>query len=61
MQEPLNYENDCERLVGYIIYHDSWPVIEDQTMETTPYHVNRMWKREFHCDLDTDHLYKYHP
>ncbi len=30
MQEPSNYTDDCLRLVGYVIYHDPWPIVEDK-------------------------------
>jgi hypothetical protein len=54
MQEPLKYETDCLRLVGYIIYHDPCPIIEDKKMIKS---CDQIWKNEFQCELTTDHLY----
>lgn len=56
MQEPVNYANDCLRLVGYIVYHNPWPMIEDQPMKDAHNQVNRIWQEEFHNSIDTDHL-----
>ena len=58
MQEPLNYEADCLRLVGYVIYHDPWPIVEDKDMEKSCNQDVQIWKDEFQCDLETDHLFK---
>ena len=55
MQEPLNYEADCLRLVGYVIYHDPWPIIADKNMKKSCNHVDRLWKEEFRRDINTDH------
>lgn len=55
MQEPVNYAGDCLRLVGYIVYHNPWPVIEDQQMKDSHDRVNRIWEDEFHNSIDTDH------
>ena len=57
MQEPLKYAADCIRLVGYVIYHDPWPMIEDKTMKNSCDRVDQIWKDEFQCNIDTDHLY----
>jgi hypothetical protein len=56
MQEPLNYEADCLRLVGYVIYHDPWLIIEDKTMKKSFDQVDQIWKNEFQCEIDIDHL-----
>lgn len=48
MQEPLKYEADCLRLVGYVISHDPWPVVEDSQMKQTCETIDQIWK--------TDHL-----
>ena len=55
MQEPLKYEADCLRLVGYVIYHDPWPVIQEENMTQTCDQIDRIWKDEFQCELETDH------
>jgi len=57
MQEPLNYEADCIRLVGYVIFHSPWPMIEDDTMKKTRDKTDDIWKQEFESDITTDHLY----
>ena len=57
MQEPLNYLADCIRLVGYVIYHDPWPIIEDNTMKKERNRTDDIWKDEFEADLMTDHLF----
>jgi hypothetical protein len=57
MQEPLNYEADCRRLIGYIIYHDPWPNVEDDNMKKTCDQVDQIWRNEFQCGIETDHLY----
>ena len=57
MQEPLNYQADCIRLVGYVIYHDPWPIIEDNTMKKERNRTDDIWKDEFEADLMTDHLF----
>ena len=56
MQEPLNYAADCLRLVGYIVYHDPWPMVEDQKMTDAHDRVNEMWTDEFDSQIDADHL-----
>ena len=56
MQEPLKYEADCLRLVGYVIYHDPWPVIQEENMTQTCDRIDQIWKDEFQCELETDHL-----
>jgi hypothetical protein len=33
MQEPSKYADDCLRLVGHTIYHDPWPIIENENMK----------------------------
>jgi hypothetical protein len=57
MQEPLNYAADCMRLVGYVIFHSPWPMIEDDTMKKTRKKTDDIWKQEFASDITTDHLY----
>ncbi|CAF4669346.1 unnamed protein product, partial [Rotaria sp. Silwood2] len=57
MQEPLNYAADCIRLVGYVIFHHPWPIIEDDTMKKSCDKVDAIWKQEFDSDITTDHLY----
>jgi hypothetical protein len=55
MQEPLNYEVDCLRLVGYVIYHDPWPIVEDENMKKLCDEVDQIWKDE--CGIEFDHVY----
>jgi hypothetical protein len=57
MQEPLKYEADCIRLVGYVISHDPWPMIEDETMKKARNQTDDIWKDEFEADIMTDHLF----
>jgi hypothetical protein len=57
MQEPLNYAADCIRLVGYVIYHNPWPMIEDETMKEARDQTDNVWKNEFQADIMTDHLF----
>jgi hypothetical protein len=57
MQEPSNYTDDCLRLVGYVIYHDPWPIIEDKTMKKSRDQVDQIWRDEFHCKIGIDHRY----
>ncbi len=57
MQEPLNYEADCLRLVGYIIYHDPWPIFEDENMKKSSDQIDQIWNEEFQCGIEFDHLY----
>ncbi|CAF3684072.1 unnamed protein product [Rotaria sp. Silwood1] len=57
MQEPLKYIADCHRLVGYVIYHAPWPIIEDNTMKKSQEKTNQIWKDEFGSGIQTDHLY----
>ncbi|UJR07065.1 hypothetical protein I4U23_011353 [Adineta vaga] len=57
MQEPLKYVADCVRLVGYVIYHDPWPIVEDEKMKKSCDKVDQIWRDEFQCELGTDHLY----
>ncbi|CAF2574018.1 unnamed protein product [Rotaria sp. Silwood2] len=57
MQEPLNYAADCLRLVGYVIFHDPWPIIEDNNMKKSCDKIDDIWKEEFDNDITTDHLY----
>jgi hypothetical protein len=57
MQEPLNYAADCIRLVGYVIFHAPWPMMEDDTMKKSCDKTNDIWKQEFESDITTDHLY----
>jgi hypothetical protein len=55
MQEPLNYKADCHRLVGYIIYHDPWPIVKDKTIKKSDNKASQFWKEEFERDINTDH------
>jgi len=57
MQEPSKYADDCLRLVGYIIYHDPWPIVEDKNMKKSCDQVDQIWKDEFKCEIEMDHLY----
>ncbi|CAF1156312.1 unnamed protein product [Rotaria sordida] len=57
MQEPLKYIADCHRLVGYVIYHAPWPIIEGNTMNKSREKTNQIWKDEFGSGIQTDHLY----
>ncbi|CAF3859124.1 unnamed protein product [Rotaria sordida] len=57
MQEPLKYIADCHRLVGYVIYHAPWPIIEGNTMKKSREKTNQIWKDEFSSGIQTDHLY----
>jgi hypothetical protein len=57
MQEPLNYAADCNRLVGYVIFHSTWPMIEDDTMKKSHKQTGDIWKKEFDTEITTDHLY----
>ncbi|CAF3529452.1 unnamed protein product [Rotaria sp. Silwood1] len=57
MQEPLNYAADCVRLVGYVIFHDPWPIIDDSNMKKSCDKTDEIWTREFDSDITTDHLY----
>lgn len=56
MQEPLKYENDCLRLVGYVIYHDPWPIVEDNNMKQSCDKIDQIWRDEFQCEIEADHL-----
>ena len=44
-------------LLGYVILHSPWPMIEDDTMMKTRNKTDDMWKEEFESDITTDHLY----
>ncbi|CAF3313140.1 unnamed protein product [Rotaria socialis] len=57
MQEPLKYAADCLRLVGYIISHSPWPIIEDKKMKKKRDTTDKIWKEEFQSEISTDHLY----
>ncbi len=57
MQEPLKYASDCHRLVGYVIDHAPWPSDEINQMKKSCENTNNNWKKEFDCDMKTDHLY----
>jgi len=57
MQEPSKYADDCLRLVGYIVYHDPWPIVEDKNMKKSCDQVDQIWKDEFKCEIEMDHLY----
>ena len=48
---------DCLRLVGYIIQHDPWPMIEDETMTKASNQTDQVWKGEFQADIMSDHLF----
>jgi len=56
MQEPSNYEADCLRLVGYTIYHDPWPIIEDKNMKKSCDQVDQIWRHEFKCEIETSYI-----
>ncbi len=56
MQEPINYEADCLRLVGYIIYHDPWPIVEDKTIKKSCDQVLQIWRDEFKCEMDSSYI-----
>lgn len=57
MQEPLKYETDCLRLVGYVIDHNPRLTIEDEEMKTFSDEINQTWKDEFQCEIETDYLF----
>jgi hypothetical protein len=57
MQEPLNYAADCIRLVGHVIYHNPWPMIEHETMKKARNQTDNVWKNEFQEGIMTDHLF----
>ncbi|CAF4804971.1 unnamed protein product [Rotaria socialis] len=57
MQEPLKYEADCLRFVGYVIHHSPWPIIDDKKMKKKRNRTDEMWKEEFQSEISTDHLY----
>ena len=45
MQEPLNYANDCNNLVGDILDHKPWPSIEKCHIEQSYRDLNLYWKK----------------
>ncbi|CAF1266858.1 unnamed protein product, partial [Didymodactylos carnosus] len=47
MQQPLNYAADCVRLIGYVIPHSPWPMIEEDTMKKSRDGTDDIWKQEF--------------
>ncbi len=51
----MNYIADCIRLVGYVIYHDPWPILEDDAMKKERNQTDSIWKHEFQVDIMTDH------
>lgn len=57
MQEPLKYTADCIRLVGYVIAHSPWPIVEDKKMKKESERKDGIWKQEFQSEILTDHLY----
>ena len=57
MQQPLNYVADCMHLVGYVIHHAPWPMIEDEKMKTQREKTDDIWMQEFKNEISTDHLY----
>ena len=57
MQEPVKYIEDCQRLVGYVIVHAPWPIVEDQAMKEAHRKTDQIWKDEFASEIETDHLY----
>ncbi|CAF4863740.1 unnamed protein product [Rotaria sp. Silwood1] len=57
MQEPLKYTADCLRLVGYIMFHAPWPIIEDKKIKKKSDRTDNIWKEEFQSEISTDHLY----
>ncbi len=56
MQEPFNYANDCNRLVGYFIDHYPSLSIEKKLKKQLYKDLKRFWKKEFQHDITTDHL-----
>ena len=61
MQEPLNYVTDCKRLIGYVLYHSPWPIVEDEKMKEASNKRNSSWKNEFDADMMWDHLFNTTP
>ncbi|CAF3335140.1 unnamed protein product [Rotaria sp. Silwood2] len=57
MQEPLKYATDCLRLVGYIIVHAPWPIIEDKKIKQEKERKDSIWKEEFQSEISMDHLF----
>ncbi|CAF0941090.1 unnamed protein product [Rotaria sordida] len=57
MQEPLKYAADCIRIVGYVIDHAPWSMIEDDVTKKTREQMEDIWKEEFEINIMTDHLY----
>jgi hypothetical protein len=56
MQEPLNYAEDCNHFVGYIIDHDSSSPIGKKQIKKSYKDLIQFWKKEFQNDILTDHL-----
>jgi hypothetical protein len=54
MQEPSKYEDDCLRLVRYIIDHDPSSIVQNKNIKES---YDRIWKDIFKCQMKTDHLY----
>ncbi len=59
MQEPLKYADDCLRLVGYVVYHDPWPIIEDKNMKKSCNQIDQIWNDEFKCEIEVDHYLRF--
>jgi hypothetical protein len=57
MQQPLNYADDCARLVGYLVDHVPWPSIDEKAMSSSCKDTAHAWKDEFQVDMSIDHLY----
>ncbi|CAF3828918.1 unnamed protein product [Rotaria sp. Silwood1] len=57
MQEPLKYASDCIPLVGYVIDHAPWPLVDENKMNSSCENTEEAWKKEFDSDMMTDHLY----
>lgn len=49
-QEPVQYSTDCQKFVGYRMDHSR------ETNRTKK--MDDLWKAEFNCELETDHLYR---
>jgi hypothetical protein len=41
----------------YVIYDDSWPIVEDKNMKKSCDEVDQIWKNEFQCEIEINHLY----
>ena len=61
MQEPLKYVADCNRFIGYVLYHSPWPMMEGDKMTTARNQSDTIWKDEFEVDIMTDHVFQTFP